>query len=127
MVIRGKPVTIERIRKGLQYRALRMVSLAPHPTHKHWARHVMNHAVTQELERLEPAAVDAVEISGRVHSGRPWKSYTTYDFPGFDLCNPPEHVPQFDVVLCEQVLEHVIDPWTAVRTLRDLARPGGHL
>jgi SAM-dependent methyltransferase len=87
----------------------------------------MNRAVEMELENLSPETLDAVEISGRNHADRPWKSYVTYDFPEFDLCNPPPQLPRFDVVLCEQVLEHVVDPWRAIRTLHDLARAGGHV
>ena len=71
---------------------------------------------------LAPETRDAVEISGRLHEERPWKSYSTLDFPSFDLCKPPGDLPQFDVVLCEQVLEHLPDPWLAVKTLHDLAR-----
>ena len=87
----------------------------------------MNRAVTEELTALAPEMLDAVEISGRVHEARPWKSYSTLDFPDFDLCNPPDDLPQFDIVLCEQVLEHVPDAWRAARTLHDLAEPEGYV
>ena len=30
------------------------------------------------------------------------------------------------MVICEQVLEHVDDPWAAVANLRELCAPGGH-
>jgi SAM-dependent methyltransferase len=119
-------VTLDRVRKGLHHRALRVLGRAG-PTETHWIRLVMNRVVGEELERLSPHTLDAVEISGRVHEMRPWKSYTAYDFPDFDLCDPPSSMPQFDVVLCEQVLEHVADPWRAMRTLHDLARPGGYV
>jgi SAM-dependent methyltransferase len=49
------------------------------------------------------------------------------DFPSFDLCHPPADIPHFDVVLCEQVLEHLTEPWRAVQTLHDLARPNGYV
>ena len=44
-----------------------------------------------------------------------------------DVCAPPPHLDQYDVVLCEQVLEHVVDPWRAAKTLHDLCVPGGHV
>jgi SAM-dependent methyltransferase len=87
----------------------------------------MNLAVGEELDALRPETRDAVEISGRQHEQRPWKAYSTLDFPDFDLCNPPGEVPHFDVVLCEQVLEHLPDPWRAAKTLHDLARPDGYV
>jgi SAM-dependent methyltransferase len=34
---------------------------------------------------------------------------------------------RFDVVICEQVLEHVVDPWGAAANLRELTVPGGHV
>jgi Methyltransferase domain len=30
-------------------------------------------------------------------------------------------------VICEQVLEHVVDPWKAAENLRALCAPGGHV
>jgi SAM-dependent methyltransferase len=47
------------------------------------------------------------------------------DFPEFDLCAPLEGERTFDVVICEQVLEHVPDPWAAAANLRRLCAPGG--
>ena len=32
----------------------------------------------------------------------------------------------FDCVVCNDVLEHLVDPWDIVRQLRDHIRPGGH-
>jgi SAM-dependent methyltransferase len=97
------------------------------PIDKQWIRIVMNGAVGEHLAALAPDTQEAVEIGGRNHEQRPWKSYSALDFPSFDLCNPPADLPQFDVVLCEQVLEHLPDPWRAVRTLHDLAKSGGHI
>ena len=38
-------------------------------------------------------------------------------FTEFDLLNPSQKTKQFNVVLCEQVLEHVQDKLLAIRTL----------
>jgi 2-polyprenyl-3-methyl-5-hydroxy-6-metoxy-1,4-benzoquinol methylase len=32
---------------------------------------------------------------------------------------------QFDTILCLDVLEHLVDPWTVVRNLHSLLKPGG--
>jgi SAM-dependent methyltransferase len=85
----------------------------------------MDRHIAEVLARLPPATRDAVEVSGTAHAHRGWRSYTVLAFPEFDLCRPPQEVPQFDVVICEQVLEHVADPAVAAKTLRHLARPGG--
>ena len=87
----------------------------------------MNRAIARHLESLDPASRTAVEISGTAHAGRPWKAYETLAYPEFDLCAPLAEQKQYDVVICEQVLEHVVDPWTAVANLRGLCEPGGHV
>ena len=92
-----------------------------------WQRVVMNQAVDAHIASLEPARLSAAEISGETHAGKGWKSYRSLHYPDFDLCAPVPDDLRFDVVICEQVLEHVPDPWLAVRNLRRLCRPGGHV
>ena len=77
------------------------------------------------MEDLSPARLDAIEISGVQHQHHPWRSFTSVQYPEFDLCASPENLDQYDVVVCDQVLEHVVDPANAVMTLFRLTRPGG--
>jgi SAM-dependent methyltransferase len=69
----------------------------------------------------------AAEISGSAHALRPWRSYVSLDYPEFDLCAPLEGRERFDVVICEQVLEHVLNPDAAAANLRGLCVPGGNV
>jgi SAM-dependent methyltransferase len=92
-----------------------------------WQRLVLNHAVDRHLEALEPATRTAAEISGNAHATRGWKRYTSLEHPAFDLCAPLGERQTFDVVICEQVIEHVPDPWRAAANLRGLCGPGGHV
>jgi SAM-dependent methyltransferase len=92
-----------------------------------WCRIVMNERIRDFIANLPPERSDAVEISGTSHRGYPWRSYTSSRYPDLDICDPPAELDAHDVVICEQVLEHVADPWRAVRTLHDLCRPGGHV
>jgi SAM-dependent methyltransferase len=94
---------------------------------EHWLRQELNRSVDRYLSRLGPERCTAVEISGGAHERRPWKSYTRLDHPDFDLCAPLGAHESFDVVICEQVLEHVQDPCAAARNLRGLCTPGGHV
>ena len=87
----------------------------------------MDESIGDYIESLDPASRSAVEISGDSHADWPWRSYTNLNFPEFDLCAPLGDRGKFDVVICEQVLEHVVDPWTAAANLRGLAAPGGHV
>ena len=93
----------------------------------HWVRIVLNDAIDAHIRKLDPTASRAAEVSGDNHRTRPWLSYETLNYPDFDLCAPLELTKRFDVVICEQVLEHVPDPWTAAANLRELIRPGGHV
>ena len=66
-----------------------------------------------------------MEISGDAHASRPWKHYTSLEYPAFDLCAPLDGHGVFDVVICEQVIEHVPDPVPRRRTSVASARPAG--
>lgn len=94
---------------------------------EHWQRVAMNRAVDEFLHGLDLGSMSAAEISGDTHVGRPWGSYTALMYPEFDICALLDAVGQFDVVICEQVLEHVTDPRQAVSNLHDLCRPGGYV
>ena len=84
----------------------------------------MDREIERYLMTLDPARADAIEVSGSGRSGLPWKSFTSVQYPDFDLLAPRD-VGRFDVVICEQVLEHVGDPWRGTRTLASLCKPGG--
>lgn len=92
-----------------------------------WQRVVMNRNVEAHLRSLEPQMRTAVEISGSAHADLPWKSFQSLNYPEFDLTAPLVDRGQYDVVICEQVLEHVVDPFAAARNLTALCKPGGHV
>ena len=94
---------------------------------EHWQRIRLNESVDGFLRGLAPERLSAAEISGSFHATRPWRSYVSLDFPEFDLCAPLGERGRHDVVICEQVLEHVPDPWLAAENLRGLCEPGGHV
>jgi len=89
-------------------------------------RHVMNEHILRKLEPLAPSS-SALEVTGRYLQHLPWKSFDAVFYPEFDLLDPPAELPTYDVVICEQVLEHVADPALALRTLRRLTAPDGLL
>jgi hypothetical protein len=92
-----------------------------------WQRVVMNRAIDAHIASLSPSSLSAAEISGDAHASKPWREYTSLDYPEFDLCEPVGDRGRFDVVICEQVLEHVVDPCAAAANLRALTVPGGHV
>lgn len=121
-------------RPGLRGLSLRAIQKADHiifppaeSAPQHWQRVVMNRAVDQYIELLDPRRLTAAEISGDTHAHRPWREYSALMYPGFDLCAPLAIGRRFDVVICEQVLEHVVDPCAAAENLRGLCTAGGHV
>jgi SAM-dependent methyltransferase len=92
-----------------------------------YQRVVLDRAVGAHLDALGPERLTCAEISGDGQRHRGWASFEALDYPAFDLCAPPADHGTYDVVVCQQVLEHVVDPFLAARTLADLAKPGGHV
>jgi SAM-dependent methyltransferase len=92
-----------------------------------WQRVAMNDAIDRYIATLRPERRSAVEISGDAHEHKGWKRFDSLNYPEFDLCNPAPENRTWDVVICEQVLEHVVDPFGAAENLRSLCKPGGHV
>lgn len=91
-----------------------------------WLRIVSNQAINQYVKTLQIPLLDVAEISGNSHASHSWKSYRNLNYPEFDLCGSIHSLEQsFDLIFCEHVLEHVVDPWSAVANLKNLCRPGG--
>jgi SAM-dependent methyltransferase len=92
---------------------------------EHWQRRAMNESVDAYLAGLDVAGLSVAEISGSLHAARPWREYAELGYPEFDLCAELTEARRFDLVICEQVLEHVPDPWLAAENLRELCVAGG--
>lgn len=95
------------------------------PSLDQWLRKVMNRDLDQFFAALPPSTMDVIEVSGNLRGTLPWKSYQSLSYPAFDICAPSVAASEADLVICEQVLEHVRDPYLAVRNLCRLVRPGG--
>jgi len=122
-VLRRLRIALSRLLAGLS----RKVFPEAEGPEEMWQRHMLNRSVQDFITGLGPEGLDAAEISGAGQAVHPWKSFTSLDYPAFDLCEPlsAEVEGRFDVAICEQVLEHVIDPNAAARNLGGLVRPGG--
>ena len=85
----------------------------------------MNEQVGSTLDAIAPKS-EAIEISGHDHAGRRWLRYDSIHWPEVDICAPSIDVGHtYDVVVAEQVLEHVVDPCQALRNMAGLAKAGG--
>jgi SAM-dependent methyltransferase len=78
------------------------------------------------LRELGPERLDTLEIS----AGPQWRrqfqfgSYAEMNFPEFDICN--DVLPrQFDLIIADQVFEHLRWPARAARNVYAMLKPGG--
>jgi len=98
----------------------------------HWCRIVMNRATRKLVEPLNIGDMTALEISGNMWRDLPFKGYGAVQYPQYDICDKPivmrngDSVRLFDMVIAEQVLEHVRYPYRAVKNVHHMLNPGGY-
>lgn len=93
--------------------------------YRHWTRPVMYARCTAMLQALNPPQLDALEIS----AGQQWqtlgfKSFTEANFPQFDICQDVLG-NTYDVIIADQVFEHLLWPYRAARNVYSMLKPGG--
>jgi SAM-dependent methyltransferase len=94
----------------------------------HWCRKVMDEETKKLILALPHQQLDAIEISGRSWKKFRFKSYKNLYYPEFDVCNVPLlYENSCDIVLVEQVFEHVRNPWAAANNINKMLRPGGRV
>jgi SAM-dependent methyltransferase len=94
-------------------------------TSQRWSRIVMNRECRQLVDRLNPAALSVLEISGEAWKEAGFRSYRSVSFPEYDLCADP--LPElFDLIIAEQVFEYVLWPYRAGKNVFAMLQPGGH-
>ena len=66
----------------------------------------------KELVRsLDPSTKSALEISGNTWGRRTnFKKFKALDYPDYDVCAGPVPGEKFDVIIAEQVFEHLLWP-----------------
>ncbi|MFZ0946254.1 MAG: methyltransferase domain-containing protein [Syntrophobacteraceae bacterium] len=92
---------------------------------KQWARICMNQSTSAMVFKLEFSKYKALEISGRRWENFGFNSYVSASYPEFDICRDvfPE---KFDIIISEQVFEHVPFPHRAARNIYNMLNSGGY-
>jgi SAM-dependent methyltransferase len=94
--------------------------------HRHWTRPVMYQRCAELIEALDPGQLDALEISaGKFFQSFGFRSFTEANYPEFDICQGTLD-RQFDLIIADQVWEHLLWPYRATRNVQAMLRPGGH-
>lgn len=106
--------------------AIKKVLDAVHYDYGHWARTVMYRECFRVIRELNPSKLDALEISaGKVWRPLGFRSFTEANFPEFDVCSMT--LPGgFDLIIADQVFEHLLWPYRAGRNVYSMLKPGGH-
>jgi SAM-dependent methyltransferase len=92
-----------------------------------WLRVVMYRQCFAFIQGIRPETLDTLEISGGLQWRRTFKfrSYTSTEFPEFDICAQVLD-RQFDLIIADQVFEHLPWPMRAGRNVYAMLRPGGY-
>lgn len=94
-------------------------------TETQWLRVVMERETDRFVRTLDYRAMHALEISGAKWARFGFASYRSADYPEYDWCQRPLAEGAFDIVIAEQVLEHVLWPYRAVKHAYQMLKPGG--
>jgi SAM-dependent methyltransferase len=102
--------------------------IAKPATKQRWCRVVMNQDTYRLINQLAPHNLNVLEISGHAWKNRPgikFKSYQAVNYPAFDICKDTFDEP-FDLIIAEQVFEHLLTPYQAAKNVFSMLKPGGH-
>jgi SAM-dependent methyltransferase len=91
----------------------------------HLDRLVLNDEVRKLVDQLPVGELDALEISGTAWQSAGFRTYESQQYPEYDICEGP--LPrQFDLIIADQVFEHLLWPYRAACNVHQMLRPGGH-
>lgn len=94
-------------------------------------RIVMRKSSREWIKSLGPDKLRVAEISGKWGESFNFRSYEAFRYPDYDICAGPflnsEGKPlKFDLIIADQVWEHLDRPYAAVKNVRRMLRKGGH-
>jgi SAM-dependent methyltransferase len=91
-----------------------------------WIRVIMYRRCFEFINRLGPEKLDVLEISAGPQWKRAFKfrSFSETQYPEFDICAEALD-RQFDLIIADQVFEHLPWPNRAGRNVFKMLRPGG--
>lgn len=86
----------------------------------------MNRATSGFVSSLRPERLDALEISGLSWLKAGFRSYEFVSYPTFDICRDRTS-RSYDIVIAEQVFEHIRSPDLALGNILGMLRRNGVL
>jgi SAM-dependent methyltransferase len=91
----------------------------------HITRTVAYRAIDSFLDHLPVGEMDALEIAaGWKWRSRAWRSFSEMNWPEYDICDDVLD-SRFDIVIADNVWEHLLHPYRAARHALEMLRPSG--
>lgn len=91
----------------------------------HWTRVVPYRECTEIIRGMQPETLDVLEISaGKYWQTMGFKSFTDMNFPEYDIVKDTLD-RKFDLIIADNVFEHVTFPYRAARNVLKMLKPGG--
>lgn len=116
--IRSRPSLKEKVRKGMRVVGYDTTD---------WIRSVMYQSCFEFVRTLDPSRLEVLEIAAGPQWAREFRfrRYEQTQYPGFDIC--ADVLPRrFDLIIADQVFEHLRWPYRAGRNVWSMLKPGGH-
>ena len=118
-----RPSLHRRLQRGI--RILLTPILGPRKELEMWSRIVMNRETLKLIEARSPETKKVLEISGNSWKNRcKFKEYKDLHWPEYDICATALG-ERFDLIIAEQVFEHLLWPYRAGRHVYEMLNPGG--
>jgi len=94
-------------------------------------RIIMHKSSRRMIQQLDPSLLDVAEVSGKWGEGFKFKSYSQFRYPKYDICAGPymnnDGKPRkFDLIIANQVWEHLDRPYAATKNVRKMLKKGAH-
>lgn len=94
-------------------------------------RVVYKREATRIFNELGPGDKTCAEISGGFGRGFGFKTYDEFHFPDYDICkdafrDDKGRLRKFDMVIADQVWEHLDRPYAATQNVYKMLNKGGH-
>ncbi len=91
----------------------------------HWCRVVMNKSTHDLIAKLDYKNMSVLEISGTKWKNFGFAKYKSVQYPEFDISQQVLD-EQFDLIIAEQVFEHIHKPYRAGVNVFKMLKPGSH-
>ncbi len=93
---------------------------------KHWIRVISDEETEKLVYNIHPELLSVLEISGKRWGNIfPFKKYTSYKYPDFNILNIENYQNTYDLIILEHVLEHIKSPLIALKNIYKLLNPNG--